>query len=124
MRDLEMLEEKVLQLLPTNKNITKEELLAATGTNDRTLRHVISNLKTKHTIIASSRQKGYRKCKHTSEMSEAEIEKEITNIENCICEIKSKKKTYNKQLRQYVAYLRMLQKKIGIKPEKKRKRKK
>lgn len=114
MKDQLELEQKVLSLIPNDKFISKEELLTATGITDRRLRLTISNLKKGHTIISCSRQKGYRKAKHTSEMSKAEAEAEIVNVVNCIREIKSKKKTYNKQLRQYISYLRMLEKKAGI----------
>ena len=106
------MEEYILNLIPNNRFITRLELTNLTNKSDRDIRRIISNLKQKHTIISLSTGKGYRKCKYTTEMSQQEIACEIDTIKHCINEINHKKKIYNMQLRQYIAYLKELEKNL------------
>lgn len=104
------MKETILNLIPNNRFITRQELVKATGLCDRDIRKYISELKKEHTIISLSSGKGYRKEKHTSNMTQEEIETEIDTVKHCINEINSKKRVYNMQLRQLIAYLKMLEK--------------
>lgn len=106
------MEEYILDLIPNNRFITRLELTNLTSKSDRDIRRIISNLKQHHTIISLSTGKGYRKCKYTTEMSKGEIGSEIDTIKHCINEINHKKKIYNMQLRQYIAYLKELEKNL------------
>lgn len=106
------MEEYILDLIPNNRFITRLELTLKTNVTDREVRRIISKLKQNHTIISMSSGKGYRKCKYTTEMSKGEIEKELSNVKHCINEINHKKKIYNMQLRQYIAYLKELEKNL------------
>ena len=106
------MEEFILNLIPNNRYITRLELTLKTNVTDREVRRTISNLKQKHTIISLSSGKGYKKCKYSTEMSNAEKLEEMDNVKHCINEINHKKKIYNMQLRQYIAYLKELEKSI------------
>ena len=106
------MEEFILDLIPNDRFITRNELIIITGKRDREIRRTISNLKQNHTIISLSSGKGYKKCKYSTEMSNAEKLEEMDNVKHCINEINHKKKIYNMQLRQYIAYLKELEKSI------------
>ena len=104
------MKETILNLIPNNRFITRQELVSATGLCDRDVRRCISDLKKEHTIISLSSGKGYRKEKHTNDMTQEEITVEINVVKHCINEINSRKRVYNMQLRQLIAYLKMLEK--------------
>ena len=100
----------IYELIPKETYITRGELVELTGISDRQVRDFISQIKQEHTIISSSRGKGYRRMKGSDEMTTEEMIEEINVLKHCINEINSKKKVYNKQLRQYIANLKVLQK--------------
>lgn len=106
------MKDRILNLIPNNRHITRAELVKETGLTDREVRRLISELKKEHTIISLSSGKGYRKVKYTEEMSQEEIQAEYEVVKHCINEINSKKKVYNSQLRQFIAYFKMLEKNI------------
>lgn len=89
---------------------TRDELQKETGCTDREVRRQISELKKKKVVIYSSSRKGYRLAKEINSMSTMEVEEEERLIKHCIADIKSKKKVYNKQLRTYIAYLKVIEK--------------
>ena len=106
------MKEQILYLIPTNRYITRQELIELTGCSDRMIRRTISDLKKEHTIISLSSGKGYRKVNHTDNMTNLEMIQEYEIVKHCIAEINSRKKVYNMQLRQYIAYLKVLEKTI------------
>lgn len=106
------MKEKILNLIPNSRFITRAELVEATGLSDREVRRLISGLKKEHTIISLSSGKGYRKVKYTDDMSQEEIQAEYEVVKHCINEINSRKKVYNHQLRQFIAYFKMLEKNL------------
>lgn len=106
------MKELIYEMIPNNEFITRTELKDLTKLSDREIRRLISEIKQEHTIISSSREKGYRRVKSSDDMTKEEILNEIDTIKHCINEINSRKKVYNKQLRQYIANLKVLQKKI------------
>lgn len=106
------MKDRILNLIPNSRHITRAELVKETGLTDREVRRLISELKKEHTIISLSSGKGYRKCKYTEVMSQEEIKAEYEVVKHCINEINSKKKVYNSQLRQFIAYFKMLEKNI------------
>lgn len=106
------MKDRILNLIPNSRYITRAELVKETGLTDREVRRLISELKKEHTIISLSSGKGYRKCKYTEAMSQEEIQAEYEVVKHCINEINSKKKVYNSQLRQFIAYFKMLEKNI------------
>lgn len=91
---------------------TREQLASEMGISDREVRRQISELKKKRVVIYSSNKKGYRLAKEINSMSTTEREEEVELIQHCIADIKSKKKVYNKQLRKYIAYIKMVEKKV------------
>lgn len=93
---------------------TREQLVNETGQSDREVRRQISELKKERVVICSSNTKGYRLAKEINSASESELQKEIELIRHCIAEIQSKKKVHNKQLRKYIAYLKVAEKRLNI----------
>lgn len=106
------MKEIIYDLIPNDDFITRNQLRDLTNLCDREIRRLISEIKQEHTIISLSKGKGYRKMKSTDDMSIEEIKNEMDTIKHCINEINSRKKVYNKQLRQYIASLKVLQKKV------------
>lgn len=104
------MKEYIYGLIPQDSFITRKELVEITGKSDRQVRDYISQIKMEHTIISLSRGKGYRRTKSSDDMTIEEIIEEIETLKHCINEINSRKKVYNKQLRQYIANLKVLQK--------------
>lgn len=89
---------------------TREQLANETGLTDREIRRQISKLKNNRVVIYSSSGKGYRLAREINSMSQIELDEEANLIKHCIADIKSKKKVYNKQLRKYIAYLKIVEK--------------
>lgn len=85
---------------------SKEQLMKATGLNERTVRMKISELKKERVVIYNSRTKGYRLAKYIEpdKMSTEEIESELELIEHSLNDIKSRMKVFKKQMRKYIAY--------------------
>ena len=106
------MKEFIYDLIPNDKYITRSELKDLTKLSDRQIRDIISQIKQEHTIISLSTNKGYRRVRSSDDMTQKQILEEIEIIKHCINEINSKKKVYNKQLRQYIANLKVLQKKV------------
>jgi len=100
----------IYELIPKDTFITRAELVELTNLSDRQVRDFISQIKQEHTIISSSRGKGYRRTRSSDDMTNEEMLEEIDALKHCINEINSRKKVYNKQLRQYIANLKVLQK--------------
>ncbi len=110
------MKELIYELIPKNEFITRSELKDLTNMSDREIRRTISEIKQEHTIISLSSEKGYRRMIDISQADQKQILKEIETIKHCINEINSRKKVYNKQLRQYIASLKVLQKQIDNAP--------
>lgn len=111
------MKEMIYELIPNDGYISRSELRDLTKLCDRQIRSIISDLKQEHTIISLSQNKGYRRVKSSDNMTDEEIKQEIDTIKHCINEINSRKKVYNKQLRQYIASLKVLEKKVAIDKE-------
>ena len=106
------MKELIYEMIPKNEFITRSELKDLTKMSDREIRRIISDIKKEHTIISLSSGKGYRRVRSSDDMTFEETLKEIEIIKHCINEINSRKKVYNKQLRQYIANLKVLQKRV------------
>lgn len=101
------------ELIPNDRFITKTELIQLTGLSDRVLRDMVSHIKMNKTIISNCDKKGYKRGKGTEllkTIDDAEYELDI--VKKSIKEINSRKKVYNKQLRQYITYMKVLEKKL------------
>ncbi len=106
------MKELIYDMIPKNDYITRSELKDLVKISDREIRRTISEIKQEHTIISLSSGKGYRRMINLDEANKEQLIKELEIIKHCINEINSKKKVYNRQLRQYIASLKVLQKKI------------
>ena len=106
------MKEMIYELIPKTEFITRSELKDLTKLGDREIRRIISDIKQEHTIISLSSGKGYRRVRSSDDMTQKQMLEEIETIKHCINEINSRKKVYNKQLRQYIASLKVLQKKV------------
>ena len=102
----QMKEINIEDYLSASRYTTKEEICEKTGLNERTVRNLISKLKTKKVVIYSSQTKGWRLAKEINSMSEIEFEEELKQIEHSLNDCKSRTKQLNKQKRKYIAYLK------------------
>ena len=101
------------ELIPNDRFITKNELIQLTGLSDRTLRDMVSHIKMSKTIISNCDKKGYKRGKGTELLKNIDdIEYELEIVKKSIKEINSRKKVYNKKLRQYIAYMKVLEKRL------------
>ena len=101
------------ELIPNDRFITKFELIQLTGLSDRVLRDMVSHIKMNKTIISNCDKKGYKRGKGTELLKTIDdVEYELDIVKKSIKEINSRKKVYNKQLRQYIAYMKVLEKKL------------
>ena len=106
------LKEYIYNLIPTDRFITRQDLVSTLGINDRTIRGIISNIRKEHTIISLSSGKGYRKCKSTDEMTQDEIKIEYDIMKHAINENNSRIKEIKKNMRSQIARLKILEKNI------------
>lgn len=73
---------------------------------------MVSHIKMNRTIISNCDKRGYKRGKGTELLKTIDdIEYELGIVKKSIKEINSRKKVYNKQLRQYIAYMKVLEKK-------------
>ena len=100
------------ELIPNDRFITKAELIQLTSLSDRTLRDMVSHIKMSKTIISNCDKRGYKRGKGTELLTIDDIEYELGIVKKSIKEINSRKKVYNKQLRQYIAYMKVLEKRL------------
>lgn len=100
----------IYNLIPTDRYISRRELIEISNMNDRELRRCISDIRKEHNIISLSSGKGYRRPKHTSEMTKDEIKEEYDVVKHQIAENNSRIKNIKKNMRMQIAYLKMLEK--------------
>lgn len=102
----------IVDFLNDKEFTSKQELMAATGLNERTVRMKISELKKERVVIYNSQTKGYRLAKFIDpdKMSAEEIENELELIEHSLNDIKSRMKVFKKQMRKYIAYQKKVEK--------------
>lgn len=103
--------ECIYELIPQDRFITRKELIEKTGLSDRVIRDYISQIKKVKTIISNCDKKGYKRGLGTDKLTSIEeIDAELILVKKSIKEINSRKKVYNFQLRQYIAYMKILEK--------------
>ena len=96
--------------LSTEKFTSKQEIAELTGLTERVVRKKISELKLVKPVIYNSYTKGYRLAKNLSNMNKDEIIEETNLIQHSINDIQARKKVFDKQLRTYIAYLKVADK--------------
>lgn len=103
---------EIKDFLSDKKFISKEQIMAKTGLNERTVRQKISELKKERVVIYNSQTKGYKLAKFidVNKMKPKDIEKELDLVQHSINDIKSRKKVFNQQLRKYIAYQKKVEK--------------
>lgn len=105
------MKDAIYNLIPSNRFITRNELVEKSGLCDREVRRIISELKKEKTIISNCNKKGYKRGAGTDDLKSIEdVKEELSIVRKSINEINSRKKVYNFQLRQYIAYLKILEK--------------
>ena len=96
--------------LSTEKFTSKQEIAELTGLSERVVRRKISDLKLTVPVIYNSYTKGYRLAKNFNNMTKQEIIEETNLIQHSINDIQARKKVFDKQLRTYIAYLKVADK--------------
>ena len=86
--------------------MTRREFEEKTGLNERTVRDLISKLKTKRVVIYSSQTKGWRLAKEYSSMAKIQREEELEQIRHSLNDCKSRVKNIKKSMRKYIAYIK------------------
>lgn len=99
---------KIEEYLSSTKYTTKKELIEKTGLSDRAVRDKISKLKTKRVVLySSSNAKGFRLARELRSLSQKGREEEKKLVMHSLHECKSRSKQLRKQMRKYIAYLKM-----------------
>lgn len=101
----------IYELIPSDRFITRKELVEKTGLSDRSIRDYLSEIKKVKTIISNCDKRGYKRGIGTEKLTTVDdIDTELSLVKKSIKEINSRKKCYNFQLRQYIAYMKVLEK--------------
>lgn len=104
---------KIEEYLSTEYFTTRKELERRTGLTDRKVRTKISKLKETVPVISHSKGKGYRLAKDFQDFNTAkEVKQELEEIEHCINEINSRKRSLDKTKRTYKTYVKKLKNNI------------
>lgn len=105
----------LIDLLLTEKPKTKEELMEIlNASSEREVRNLIAELSMHYPVIATSNQKGYRRAKNIDDLSQAELQKEIEEVEHQLGEHKSRVVCLKKKMKPLVAWLSVAKKKIEV----------
>ena len=100
----------IYELIPTDRFITRKELMELTGRTDRSIRNLISSIRKEHCIISLSSGKGYRRVKGTDDMEQKDMKLEYELIKHQIAENNSRIKEIKKNMRTSIARLKILEK--------------
>lgn len=104
---------KIEDYLSTEYFTTRKELERRTGLSDRQVRIEISKLKEIVPVISHSNGKGYRLAKDFQDFNTSdEAKQELVEVEHCINEINSRKRSLNKTKKTYETYVRKLKNNI------------
>ena len=104
------MKEKIYELIPQDRFITRQELVKILKISDRQLRRHISEIRKEHNIISLSSGKGYRRARSTDKMTFDEIQKEYDIIKHQIAENNSRIKKIKYNMKSQIAYLKILEK--------------
>ncbi len=111
----------ILKLIPFDKKITKQELIASLNMDERTVRNLINKARKDTAILSNSKEKGYRRAKHTDMLiTQQDVINELNEIEHSINEINSRINDYNYQKRALIAHKKVIEKRLdtaNIKPQ-------
>lgn len=106
------MKEKIYELIPQDRFITREELVKTLRISDRQLRRYISEIRKEHNVISLSSGKGYRRAKSTDRMTYKELEREYDIIKHQIAENNSRIKKIKYNMKSQIAYLKIIEKKL------------
>lgn len=106
------MKEKIYELIPQDRFITREELVKTLRISDRQLRRYISEIRKEHNVISLSSGKGYRRAKSTDRMTYEELEREYDIIKHQIAENNSRIKKIKYNMKSQIAYLKIIEKKL------------
>lgn len=102
----------IYELIPKNRFITRKELVDKLNISDRLLRRYIAEIRKDHNIISLSSGKGYKRVKSVNEMTKEEIEEMYKTIKHQIAENNSRIKKLKYNLKEQIAYLKILEKNL------------
>lgn len=104
------MKEFIYSLIPTDRFISRSELRELTNLSDRQIRHHIAELRRDKNIISLSSGKGYKRPKHTDNMTKEEIKEMYQIIKHQIAENNSRIKKLKYNMKSQIAYLKVLEK--------------
>lgn len=98
---------KIEEYLSQEYFTTRKELENRTGLTDRQIRMQISKLKETIPVISHSKGKGYRLARDFQDFNTSnEAREELAEVEHCINEINSRKRSLDKTKKTYEAYVK------------------
>lgn len=100
----------IIDFLSSEKFKTRQELVDETGLSDRVVRKKISDLKLVMPVIFNSQTKGYRLPKDLEKMTYEELQEELKLIQHSINDLEARKRVFNNQERNYIAYIKRAEK--------------
>lgn len=104
------MKEKIYDMIPFDRYITREELVNTLQISDRLVRLYIAEIRKEHNVISLSKGKGYMKPKHTDNMTKEEITEMHDIIQHQINENQSRIDNIKKSMKMQIAYLKQLEK--------------
>ena len=104
------MKEEIYNLIPTDRFISRSELKELTNISDRQIRRYIAELRQSRNIISLSSGKGYKRPKHTDNMTKDEIKEMYDIVKHQIAENNSRIKKIKYNMKSQIAYLKVLEK--------------
>lgn len=100
----------VLELLKSEKPISKWEMVEKLEMSERRIRDMISECSMYYAVLALSNKEGYRLARKIDEMNQEEKEKEAEEIRHQLNEFNSRIRVMKKRMKPLIAYLKVLEK--------------
>ena len=100
----------VLEMLKSEKPISKWEMAEKLEMSERRIRDMISECSMYYAVLALSNKEGYRLARNIKEMNQEEKEKEAEEIRHQLNEFNSRIKVMKKRMKPLIAYLKVLEK--------------
>lgn len=103
----------MLEILKSEKPISKWEMVEKLEMSERRIRDMISECSMYYAVLALSNKEGYRLARKIDEMNQEEKEKEAEEIRHQLNEFNSRIRVMKKRMKPLIAYLKVLEKSMG-----------
>ena len=110
----QMFQSPVLEMLRSEKPISKWEMVEKLEVSERTIRDMISECSMYYAVLALSNKEGYRLARKIDEMNQEEKEIEAEEVKHQLNEFNSRIKVMKKRMKPLIAYLKVLEKNMEV----------